>query len=139
MSGSATDYLETAVLQHTLRIQAMQFPPGCYVALCVTPSSDSTPGTEVVGGGYVRMQGQFQMVVGRNDAAANVFTLEWPAATAPWGAVGWLEVWDAVAAGNRLYWGPLVDPVDLVTPILRLIQNGDILRVPAGGLLITAD
>jgi hypothetical protein len=139
MSGSATDYLENAILQHTLRMQVMAMPPGCFVALCVTPSSDSTAGTEVVGGGYVRLLGQFRMVVGRNDAAANSFTLEWPAATAPWGAVGWLEVWDAVTAGNRLYWGPMVDPVDLVTPILRLIQTGDILRVPAGGLLITAD
>jgi hypothetical protein len=139
MSGSATDYLETQVLQHTLGILAMPMPATLYLVLCTTVPSDATPGTEVTGGGYVRMHATYGLVAGRTDAAANLLTIEFPAATTAWGTVGWLEVWDAASAGNRQYWGPLVDPTDLVTPITRAVQAGDIMRIPAGTHVITAD
>jgi len=47
-------------------------------------------------------------------------------------------VWDAVTAGNRLYWGPLVDPTDGVTPISRSINSGDILRLSVNQLSVQA-
>ena len=138
-TGSATDYLETAVLQHTLGILTMPLPATLYLGLCTAVPSDAAPGTAVVGGSYARMPVTFGMVAGHNDQAANLLTIEYPAATAAWGTVGWLEVWDNLSAGNRLYWGPTVDPTDLVTPITRSVQTGDIMRIPAGTVIITAD
>jgi hypothetical protein len=139
MSGSATDYLETRVLQHTLGFLAMPMPVGLFIALCTTVPTDSTPGAAPPGGGYTRMQATYGLVAGRTDAAANLLTIEFPTATAAWGTVGWLELWDAATAGNRLFWGSLVDPTDLVTPITRTIQSGDIMRIPAGTHVVTAD
>jgi hypothetical protein len=139
MPGSATDYLETQLLQHTLRIAPMPEPAAIYMVLCLTAPTDSTPGQEVSGGGYVRMAATFALVSGRTDAVANTATVEWPPAGTAWGTVGWAEIWDAATAGNRLYWGPLVDPTDMVTPITRVIQTQDIMRVPLGSYLITAD
>lgn len=139
MAGSATDFLERQVLQHTLGIAVMPPPPAIYVALCVTPPTDAAPGDEVVGRGYRRPAATFAMVDGGGDAAANDAVVEFPPAMQRWGSVSWLELWDAVAGGNRLYWGLLVDPEDGITPITRTIQATDILRLPAGSIVVTAD
>ena len=139
MAGSATDYLERQVLQHTLLIAPMAPPPAVYVALCVTLPSDAAPGDEVVGRGYRRSPATFAMLDGQPTAAANTAVVEFQPAMQRWGSVSWLELWDALAGGNRLYWGPLVDPEDGITPITRTIQATDILRLPAGSIVVTAD
>lgn len=138
MAGSATNYLRTKVLGHTLGFAAYAMPPAPWIGLTVTAPTAAAGGQEVAGGAYVRMQGTFAMVVASTDHAANQATLEWPAATAGWGNLGWFELWDALTGGNRLYWGPLVDPTDGVTPIVRTILTGDIMRIPAGLLTVQA-
>ena len=91
------------------------------------------------GAGYARIPATFALGTGEPSYAANLATLQFAAATADWGSVGWFEIWDALTAGNRLYWGPLVDPGNPGTPIMRTVYEGDILRVPAGTLIINAD
>ena len=136
MAGNATDYLETRLLQHSLRVAAFTMPPALFCALCTSLPTDATPGGEVTGGGYARQPFTFSVT---GNQASNATTQDFPAATSPWGTVGWTELWDAVTGGNRLYWFPLVDPADLVTPITKTIATGDIMRIPAGGMVITAD
>lgn len=138
MPGSATDFLRPAVLRHTLGVAAYTMPPTVYVALCTTAPTASTGGAEVTGGGYARMSATFALVSGRSDQAANVSTIEWTPATTAWGSVGWFELRDAVSAGNRLYWGPLVDPADMTTPIVKNIGISDIFRLPAANLVVQA-
>lgn len=138
MPGSATDYLRQHVLAHTLGFGAYAMPAPAFVGLCTSAPTATVAGVPVAGGGYVRLQGSYALVSGRTDLAANVATLEWPAATAAWGTIGWFELWDALTTGNRLYWGPLVDPADGVTPITRSILVGDIMRMPAGSLIVQA-
>jgi hypothetical protein len=140
MPGSATSYLRTKVLGHTLAFAAYAEPTAIYLGLCTTatPPTATAPGSEVTGGAYARMAATWAMVVSRTDLAANAATLEWPAATAPWGTLGYAEVWDAATAGNRLYWGPLVDPTDGVTPITRTIAVGDIMRISSGNFTVQA-
>ncbi|HXI58302.1 MAG TPA: hypothetical protein VNO55_19680 [Polyangia bacterium] len=138
MPGSATSYLRQMVLGHTLGFLGYAMPQPAFVGLCTTAPSGTATGVEVVGGGYTRQQGAYGMVAGRNDLAANTATIEWAPATATWGVIGWFELWDALTGGNRLYWGPLVDPVDGVTPITRQILTGDIMRMSAGALIVQA-
>jgi hypothetical protein len=138
MPGSATDYLETKALQHTLGIVAMPFPAAIYLALTISAPDDATPGSEVGIGGYARQRVSFDIEVGNTDIAANVATVEFPAATAGWGNVGWFELWDALTSGNRLYWGPLVDPTDGTTPLIRAVLAGDIVRFTAGTIQVQA-
>jgi len=138
MAGSATTYLERAVLRHTLNIANYTMPTGIFVALdlATPPPSASAAGQEVAGGAYARVPAAF--VLGGGNTASNTATLEWAAATAAWGTLGYFELWDAASGGNRLYWGPLVDPSDGVTPITPSIFTGDIMRIQAGGLVVSA-
>lgn len=138
MPGSATDYLRQRVLGHTLGFTAYTMPATVYVTLCTTAPTATSAGTEVSGGGYTRMTAIFALVAGRTDQAANVSTIEWTPATTAWGAIGWFELRDAVSAGNRLYWGPLVDPADMVTPIIKNIGVADIFRLPAASMVVQA-
>jgi hypothetical protein len=140
MPGSATSYLRTKVLGHTLAFAAYAEPAGIWLGLCaaVPPPTATAPGAEVAGGAYVRQAATWAMVSSRTDLAANAATLEWPAATASWGTIGYAEVWDAATAGNRLYWGPLVDPTDGVTPITQVVNVGDIMRISTGNFTVQA-
>jgi hypothetical protein len=140
MAGSATVYAERGVLSHTLAIAPLAAPATVYLGLCAaTPvPTRSTGGQEVAALGYTRVAAPFALLDDPDNVAANSATVEFPAATMTWGVVGWFEVWDAVAAGNRLYWGPLVDPADGVTPITRNVQTGDIVRFSAGVVQIKA-
>ena len=137
MPGSATLYLESAVLGHTLAFTPMVAPSGVFLALTTTPPSSTVGGIEVASGSYARMPATFALASPSN-LAANALTVEFPAATAAWGTVGWFEIWDAQTAGNRLYWGPLVDPADGVTPITRTVMPGDIVRFSAGVVQVQA-
>jgi hypothetical protein len=112
-------------------------PVGVFVGLCVTPPTAATGGTEVAGGGYQRMSVRFAAGAAP-DLAANAVTIEFPLATANWGTIGHFEIWTAATGGNREYWGPLVDPIDGVTPVTKTITNGDIMRITAGALQVRA-
>lgn len=140
MPGSATTTLEAAVLDHTLGVAAMTMPTGVFIALCqaAPPPTAATPGTEVTGTGYQRMAATFARTTPPPTISANSATIEFPVAGVAWGTIGFFEIWSALTAGTRLYWGPLVDPVDGVTPITRNILGGDIVRFTAGVIQVQA-
>jgi len=137
MPGSATLFLEGAVLGHTLAFAPMTAPAGVFIALTTTAPTAATPGAEVVGGSYARQSAVFAISTPAN-VAANTATISFPAATANWGTISYFEIWSALTAGNRLYWGPLVDPIDGVTPISRTVLTGDIVRLQAGSIRVQA-
>lgn len=140
MAGSATLALEQAVLGHTLAFAPMPESTGTFIALCLaspTPTS-TTHGTEVTGGSYARQPATFALLTTPPNVAGTTATIAFPAATAPWGGLGFFEVWSALTGGNRLYWGPLVDPADGVTPITRTVLSGDIVRFQAGLIQVMA-
>jgi hypothetical protein len=140
MPGSATDYLRQRVLSHSLSFGAFTMPTAIYVGLCTSAPSATAGGIEIptAGSGYARQHPTFALSAGRTDLAVNTATAEFPPATTNWGSIGYFELWDAVTAGNRLYWGPLIDPTDGVTPIIRNINAGDILRLSANQLSVQA-
>ncbi|HEY2419119.1 MAG TPA: hypothetical protein VGH84_14440 [Steroidobacteraceae bacterium] len=140
MPGSATLFTEQQVLGHTLRFAPMTVPAGTFMALCAVapPPTAAVGGIEVTGGGYVRLAAVFALATTPPNIAANTATLEFPAATTNWGGLGFFEIWSALSGGNRLYWGPLVDPVDGITPITRTVLSGDIVRFSAGLITVQA-
>lgn len=84
------------------------------------PAADGTGGTEVSGGSYARAAvtnnaGNFPAAAAREKSNANA--IAWATATALWGTVTHLVVFDALTAGNRFDWGALDAP--------RTINNGD--------------
>ncbi len=140
MAGSATDYLEGGLLAHSLGITAFPMPGAIFVALCQTAPTDAAPGAAPADPGYTRMAAPFIMGSGQPATASNNTVVQFPPATVDWPSpVGWFELWDAVNGGNRLYWGEIVDPADPTVPIQRQVFYGDIVRVPLGTLIVSAD
>ena len=140
MPGSATLAVEQQVLAHTLAFGAMTAPTGVFLALCqaAPPPTAAAGGLEIIGNGYQRQAVTFALIAPPPTIAANTTTVVFPAATANWGSIGWFEIWSAITAGMRLYWGPLVDPIDGVTNLTRTVLAGDIVRFTAGVIQVQA-
>ncbi len=128
MAGSFSDYLEDKVLKHVFTNTAYTSPTTLYVALYTTAPTDTGGGTELSGNGYVRKSVSFT-VSGTTTLATNSAAVEFDAATASWGTIVAIGIFDASTSGNFLAFS------DLTTS--KTIGTGDILRIPAGDLDIT--
>ena len=140
MSGSASLNLERSLLDHTLAITPMPALSRVYIALChaLSAPTEATTGAEVSGGGYARVPATFARVASPPTVAVNTAAVEFPAATAAWGTLGYFEIWTAQTGGSRQYWGPLVDPADSTVPLTLNVAAGDIARFSAGTLVVQA-
>jgi hypothetical protein len=123
-----TDYLENKLLAHTFSNTAYTSPSTVYVALYTVAPTDSTTGTEVTGGGYVRQSASFTTTA---SATTNASAIEYPTATAGYGTVVAVAVLDASSGGNMLAFASL--------DASKTIATGDVFRIPAGDLDITLD
>lgn len=123
---SFSDYLETKVLDHVFAGTAYTAPATLYVALFTAAPSDSGGGTEVSGGGYARQTIAFTT---SGDTTSNNAAVEFPTATANYGTVTHVGIYDASTAGNLMAWAALTSS--------KTIETGDVFRIPSGDLDIT--
>jgi hypothetical protein len=123
-----SNYLENKILLHVLSNTSYTSPTTVYLGLHTADPTDAGTGTEVSGGSYARQS--FASTISGN-AASNTSAIEFPTATATWGTVGWVAVWDNLTSGNMLFHGALTTS--------KTIASGDVFRVPAGDLDITLD
>jgi len=123
---SFSDYLETKVLDHVFAGTAYTAPSTLYVALFTAAPSDSGGGTEVSGGGYARQTIAFTT---SGDTTSNNAAVEFPTATANYGTVTHVGIYDASSAGNLMAWAALTSS--------KTIETGDVFRIPSGDLDIT--
>lgn len=127
--GAFTDYFENLLLNHTLRAQAWTPPASIYVALFTVAPGEAGGGTEVSGGGYARQAVTFGAASG--GACSNSADVTFPVATANWGTIVAIALFDAASAGNMLYYGNL--------SASKTINSGDQLKIPAGQLTVSLD
>ncbi len=129
-----TNYLEDALLNHTLRNVAYTSPTNVWVALFTTPTTEGGGGTEVAGGSYARipavvLAGNFGgFTAPSGGACSNTNDIVFPTATAGWGTVTHAAIMDASVAGNMLYHGPLAAS--------KTVNNGDTLRFLSGSFVV---
>jgi hypothetical protein len=128
MAGSFSDYLEDKLLKHAFTNTSYTPATTLYVALYTAAPTDAGGGTQITGNNYARTSVAFT-VSGTSTLATNSAAVEFPAATASWGTVVAVGIFDASTAGNLLAWA------DLTTS--KTIDTGDIFRIPAGDLDIT--
>lgn len=121
-----TDYLENKLLAHTFSNTAYTSPSTVYVALYTVAPTDSSVGTEVTGGGYVRQSASLTTTA---SDTTNASAIEWPTATADYGTVVAVAVLDASSSGNMLAFAAL--------DTNKTISTGDVFRIPTGDLDIT--
>jgi len=125
---SFSNYLETEVLDWAFSTGTATRPTSWYLALYTAAPSDTGGGTEVSGGGYARQSVVFTVT---GNTASNNAAIEFPTATANYGTVTHIGVFDASSAGNLLAYAALTTS--------KTIETGDVFRVPSGDLDITLD
>lgn len=133
--AAISDYLENALINHIFRNSNFSRPATIYVALFTAAPNDAGGGTEVSGGSYAR-QGVDTGASSEWDAAssgatANTGELAFPEATANWGEVTHVGLFDAETDGNLLFHGALDDP--------KTVNSGDIFRFNAGDIDVAFD
>lgn len=125
---SFSNNAENLLLNWVLTANAATRPTAWYVALFTTDPTDADTGTEVSGGSYARTAVTFSVT---GNAATNTGGVEFPAATANWGTVSHIGVYDASTAGNLIFHSPLTTA--------KVITDGDVFRIPTGDLDFTLD
>jgi hypothetical protein len=140
--AAMSDYLENQIVDHIFRTASFTKPTNVYIGLFTAAPSDSGGGTEVTGGSYAReggaplntlwngthgnTTGASSGTGGLTDNAADVtFTT----ATAAWGTVTHIGVFDAVTGGNLLIHGILTAS--------KVIGDTDTFKINAGDFDIT--
>lgn len=136
---SFTNYLEDKVLKHVFGGSAYSAPATIYVALFTAAPLETGGGTEVSGGSYARQACAFTISGTAPTEAANTSGVEFPTATANWGTISYMGVFDASTGGNLLAYAQLTDPTDFLTPLSKTINTGDVFRINAGNLKIRLD
>lgn len=121
-----SNYLENKVVGHVFGGSAYTAPSTLYVALYTSAPSDTGGGTEVSGGAYARQTAAFTITA---DTASNTSAIEYPTATANYGTVVAVGVFDASSSGNLLAYGNLTTS--------KTVSTGDVFRFNAGAIDIT--
>tara|TARA_E500000318_G_scaffold16717_1_gene17018 strand:+ start:1424 stop:1816 length:393 start_codon:yes stop_codon:yes gene_type:complete len=124
-----SDYLEDKVLDHVFGGSAYTAPSTLYVALYTVAPSDTGGGTEVSGGAYARQTATFSVSGTNPTTASNTAAIEYPTATADYGTVVAVGVFDASSSGNLLAYANL--------SVSKVVSSGDIFRFNTGDLDIT--
>ena len=125
---SFSNYLETKLLAHTFSNTAYTSPTTVYVGLFTTNPAEDGSGTEVSGGSYARQSGSFTT---SGNTATTSAAIEFPTATASWGTITHVGIYDASTAGNLLAYAALTAS--------KAIASGDVFRIPTGDIDITLD
>ena len=123
-----SDYLEVKLLNLTLNGVAFTAVNNPYVSLHTADPTDAGTGTEVSGGSYARTTASFATASGTSGLVATDADITFPTATATWGAVGWIGLWDAASSGNMLYHTAL--------DASKTIDSGDIFKITTGNLTV---
>ena len=123
-----SDYLEVALLNATLNGTAFTAVNNPYVSLHTANPTDAGTGAEVSGGSYARTTASFATASGTSGLVATDADVTFPTATATWGTVGWIGLWDAASGGNMLYHTAL--------DTSKTIDSGDIFKITTGNLTV---
>ena len=127
---SFSNYLETELLDHVFANNAYTAPTTLYLALFTSNPADDASGTEVSTSGTAYARQSVTFTVSGNTATTNS-AVEYSTATASFGTVSHVAVYDASTAGNMIAYAALTSS--------KTIDTGDVFRVPSGDLSITLD
>jgi hypothetical protein len=127
--SAMSNYLENEILDHILGTGSYTMPSAVYIGLSTGSFGDGNTGTELTGSGYARVAATFNAAA--SGTADNASAIQFAAATGSWGSVSHFGVFDAASSGNLLIHGAF--------SAAKTIASGDILKIDAGDLDISAD
>lgn len=127
---SFSNYLETELLDHVFANNAYTAPSTLYLALHTASPAEDGSGAEVSTSGTAYARQTVAFTVSGNTATTSA-AVEYPTATANFGTVTHVGIWDASTSGNLIAYAALTTS--------KTIETGDVFRVPAGDLDVTLD
>ena len=127
---SFSNTFETHVLNYVFTATSVTRPTAWYIALFTSNPAEDASGTEVSASGTAYARRTVAFTVSGN-LATNSAAVEFPTATASFGTVTHIGVFDASTSGNLIAYSAL--------SASKAISTGDVFRVPAGDLDITLD
>ena len=127
--SALSDYAENKLPDHLLGTAAFTAPTTVYIGLSTGSFADDNSGTELTGNNYARKSITFDSAA--SGATDNTSAVEFNAATGSWGSVSHFGIFDQSTGGNLLLHGAFQTP--------KTIASGDVLKIDAGDLDITAD
>ena len=128
-TNAFTNYLENKIMAYVFSGTAFSSPSASlYIGLFTAAPGEGGGGTEVSGNGYNR---KIVSLTTTNNASTNGSAVEFDAATASWGTITYVAIFDASTSGNMLAYGELTTA--------KTIGTGDVFRIPAGDLDITLE
>jgi len=127
---SFSNTYETHVLNYVFTTTSVTRPTAWYLALFTSNPAEDASGTEVSTSGtaYARQSATFTV---SGNTASNSGAIEFPTATANYGTVSHVGVYDASSGGNLIAYAALSTS--------KVIETGDVFRVPDGDLDVTLD
>ena len=131
MAGKTT-YLKNALLNYVAHATSYTPPSGLYLALYPsgTPPTVSGGGTEVsTGGGSAYARQLITFSTATTGVLTNTALIIFPQAGSAWGTIGFFAIFDALTAGNMLFFGSFATP--------RTINTTDVFEVLASNLTLT--
>lgn len=127
---SFSNTFETHVLNYVFTSTSVTRPTAWHLALFTSNPDEDASGTEVSTSGtaYARQSASF--TVSGNQATTSA-AIEFPTATASYGTVTHVGVFDASTGGNLIAYSALSTS--------KAVGTGDVFRVPAGDFDLTLD
>lgn len=130
MADNLSNYLENKLLEHSTGKASYTSPTHTYLGLFTVAPTDSTPGTEVAGGNYARVQMSWGSAT-EGTISINA-ACRFPAASTAsvnYGTVVAMGILDAATAGNLLWYADL-------SPSFT-INSGDSFTLIEGGITLS--
>ena len=125
---SFSNYLENALLAHAFGGTSYTPAGTLYLSAHTANPDEDASGAEVSGGAYARQTVTFSV---SGNVASTSADVEYATATAAYGTVTHVAVWDASTGGNMLAYAALTSSKD--------IETGDAFRVSSGDFTISLD
>jgi len=127
---SFSNTFETHVLNYVFTTSSVTRPTAWYLALFTSNPAEDASGTEVSTSGTAYTRKAVTFTVSGNTAS-NSAEIEFPTATASFGTVTHVGVFDASSSGNLIAYAALSTS--------KTIDTGDVMRIPASDFDITLD
>lgn len=132
MAGGKGNFWSNAVLSLLFGQQSPSAIGTLYFALYTANPTDAGGGTEVSGGSYARVgvtNNTTNFPTASSQTSSNASLISFTTATANWGTITAVGVFDASTSGNLLMWGPL--------SVSKTINNGDQFKIAIGNATFT--
>jgi hypothetical protein len=134
--SAASNYLENALLNHTLTATGFTAPATRYLALFTNTSGSAATNLEAgtltdevstSGSAYARKAVTF--AAANSGTSATNATVTFDAATSNWGTITHIAIMDAATSGNVLFYGAVTTS--------KTIETGDTFQVSSGNLTVS--